>query len=94
MKVLCKVYKSLTKSDYYLFVSHGDDLTRVPDTLLDYFGKYELAMTLALTPERHLATVSAAEVLQALDEKGYYLQLPPQNDELYMKDVRSKNEKL
>lgn len=93
MKVLCNVYKSLTKNGYYLFVRHEDDLSRVPDALLSGFGQYELAMTMALTPGQRMAISSATEVLQALDENGYYLQLPPQND-AYMQDVRSKNEKL
>ncbi|MBV1932259.1 MAG: YcgL domain-containing protein [Porticoccaceae bacterium] len=94
MKVLCTVYKSLAKSDYYLFVKKDGDVAQVPEALLSYFGKYELAMTLVLRPDRRLAMVSAEEVLQALDEKGYYLQLPPGKNDTYMQDVRDKNEKL
>jgi hypothetical protein len=30
-----------------------------------------------LTPERRLARTSAAEVLRAIREQGYYLQMPP-----------------
>lgn len=94
MKELCTVYKSLTKSDYYLFVKKADDVARVPEALLSYFGKYELAMTLVLSPDRRLAMMSAEEVLEALDEKGYYLQLPPGKNDAYMQTVRDKNEKL
>ena len=94
MKILCKVYKSLSKTDYYLFVKHDEDMSRVPDSLLSYFGKHELAMTLALSSDQKLAIASASEVLESLEDKGYYLQLPPQNAEAYMQDVRSKNEKL
>lgn len=93
MKVLCNIYKSLARSDYYLFVKQDEDLSRVPDALLEHFGRHELAVTLALTPHRKLALASAPEVLEALDEKGYYLQLPPPQD-AYMQDVRGKNEKL
>ena len=94
MKVLCKVYKSVSKTDYYLFVKHDEDMSRVPDALLGYFGKHELAMTLVLTEDKKLALVNAKEVLESLEDKGYYLQLPPQNVEAYMQDVRIKNEKL
>lgn len=69
-------------------------MTQVPEALLSYFGNYEQAMTLVLTPERRLALVSAKEVLQSLEEKGYYLQLPPGKNDTYMQEVRDKNEKL
>lgn len=69
-------------------------MSRVPDALLGYFGKHELAMTLVLTEDKKLALVNAKEVLESLEDKGYYLQLPPQNVEAYMQDVRIKNEKL
>ena len=69
-------------------------MSRVPDSLLGYFGKHELAMTLVLTEDKKLALVNAKEVLESLEDKGYYLQLPPQNVEAYMQDVRIKNEKL
>jgi uncharacterized protein len=94
VKVLCKIYKSLSKADYYLFVKHDEDMSRVPDSLLSYFGKHELAMTLALSPEQKLAVASASEVLESLQENGYFLQLPPQSNEEYMQDIRTKNEKL
>ena len=94
MKVICTIYKSLSKNDYFLYVKKDDDVKRVPQPLLDYFGKYELAMTLVLTPERKLAAVSAGEVLEALDDRGYFLQLPPGNKDLYMQEVRDRNEKL
>lgn len=94
MKVLCNVYKSLTRSDYYLFVNRDDELTRVPESLLKHFGPHELAMTLALSAEQRLAAATAADVLDALVDKGYYLQLPPQRNDADMQAVRSKNEKL
>ncbi len=93
MKELCSIYKSLIRSDYYLFVKQHEDLSRVPDSLLEHFGRHQLAMTLTLTPDRQLASASASEVLEALNEKGYYLQMPPPQD-AYMRDVRAKNEKL
>ena len=93
MKVLCDVYKSLSKSDYYLFVKRDDALSRVPESLLNTFGEHELTLTLALSPERRLAMADASEVLSKLDDQGYYLQLPPQKNG-YMAELRGKNEKL
>jgi uncharacterized protein YcgL (UPF0745 family) len=43
MKELCSIYKSLTRSDYYLFVKQHEDLSRVPDSLLEHFGLATIA---------------------------------------------------
>ncbi len=77
MKRICAVYRSRRNSDTYLYVDHAEDRRRVPQQLLHELGGVERAMTLVLTPDRRLARVSAAEVLQAIADSGYYLQLPP-----------------
>ena len=74
---LVKVYKSRRKADMYLYVDFSEDLRRVPDTLLSQFGTPELALSLTLTPARRLAKAEAAAVLGAIDEAGYFLQMPP-----------------
>lgn len=78
MKRLCSVYRSPRKEGMYLFVDRDRPLEDLPEGLLAGFGTPELALNLVLTPERRLARADAATVLAALDEKGYYLQLPPQ----------------
>jgi uncharacterized protein YcgL (UPF0745 family) len=74
---LVKVYKTRRKADLYLYVDFSEDLARVPDALLERFGHPELALSLALAPGRTLARVNAAEVLSAISENGYFLQMPP-----------------
>jgi uncharacterized protein YcgL (UPF0745 family) len=85
MKKLCSVYRSPRKEGMYLYVEKSDELSRVPEPLLKQFGTPELAMTLALHPERKLARATAEEVLAAIEENGFYLQMPPvpgeRNDE-------------
>lgn len=76
-KLLCNVYKSLRKEETYLYVSLKDDLSEVPEALLDTFGTPQLVTKLLLTPERKLALVSAQKVMDSIAEKGFYLQLPP-----------------
>lgn len=76
-KVLCDVYKTKKKDEMYLYVSRKDALTRVPGALLEQFGRPELAMTMILTPEKKLARADIDKVLKALDEQGFYLQMPP-----------------
>jgi hypothetical protein len=93
MTILCDVYKSLNKSDYYLFVKREQGLTRVPKALLSQLGKLELAMSITLTPNRPMAATSAKDVMIALAENGYHLQIPRQSEN-YMQGVKNLNEKL
>lgn len=77
MKMLCDVYKSPRKSEMYIFVRREDALNRVPEKLLNEFGEPQLVTSIELSPQRKLARALASEVLQKLEEQGFYLQLPP-----------------
>jgi len=77
MTRMVKVYKTRRKADMYLFVDFKADLEPVPESLLERFGTPELALSLNLTPGRKLARVDAQSVLGAIEEVGYFLQMPP-----------------
>ncbi len=77
MKKLCSIYRSSRVEEMYLYVDKQEDLARVPEELLKTFGKPELAMTLALYPERKLARADVNKVLEAIAQQGFYLQMPP-----------------
>ena len=77
MTLLCTIYKGSREPELYLYVDRVDGLTRVPDELLERFGNLAEVMTIKLTPQRKLARANAAQVLAAIAERGYYLQLPP-----------------
>ncbi len=93
MKMICTVYRSARHEGMYLYVPKSEDLSRVPEALLQRFGKAELAMTLLLHPERQLARVDVGKVLDELQDQGFYLQMPPRPDE-YTRELREKNSKL
>ena len=76
----CFVYKSLGKADTYLYVVRADDFSAVPTALLETLGRLEHVMALDLSPQRKLARADAADVIEALAGRGYYLQLPPPPD--------------
>ncbi|MGD8175362.1 YcgL domain-containing protein [Marinimicrobium sp. ARAG 43.8] len=76
-KVLCEIFRSPKEEGMYLYVRRDEGLARVPDALLQRFGKPQSAMVLVLTPDRKLARTSAERVMASLDDPGYYLQLPP-----------------
>lgn len=73
----CWVYRGRKQPEMYLYVSAENDFERVPNELLKRMGTPELALNFELTPDRKLARANAQTVLDALDEKGFYLQMPP-----------------
>jgi hypothetical protein len=66
----------------YLYVSRAEGLKRVPETLLQQFGDPEAIMLLNLDGSRSLARADAAQVVEQIRERGYYLQMPPTAEEL------------
>jgi uncharacterized protein YcgL (UPF0745 family) len=86
MKRLCTIYRSPNVDGMYLYVDLKDDLRRVPQALLEHFGKPQLAMKMALDPNRKLARADINKVIQSLDEAGFYLQMPPEKED-YLLDL-------
>ena len=76
MKV-CKVYRSDRKTDTYLYLAADKAFDELPETLRRTFGEPAFVMDLLLTPDRKLARVDVARVLEDLEEQGFSLQLPP-----------------
>ncbi|MBS97283.1 MAG: YcgL domain-containing protein [Oceanospirillaceae bacterium] len=83
---ICSIYKSPKKDEMYLYVDKRDGLARVPEELLELFGKPVHAMDMPMKADRKLARVDAEKVLEGITEKGYYLQMPPPKEE-YMLDL-------
>ena len=76
----CVVYKSLRQFDYYLFVKKDDGFSRLPDGLTQILGVLEKVIDLDLDEKRTLAQADVLEVIQQIEEKGYFLQMPPGSD--------------
>ncbi len=76
----CFVYKSIKKTDSYIYITKKDNFEALPEQLLLIFGKPEFALEFELTEDRKLASVDAKQVLESLHEQGYYLQMPPKNN--------------
>jgi hypothetical protein len=82
-KRFCSVYKSSKKKEMYLYVDRKYDLKELPEALIPVFGQPMHVMDMILTPEKKLARVSSEKVLEAITEKGFFIQMPPvENDEL------------
>lgn len=57
------------------------------------FGQPQFAMILNLENKEKLANADIAKVKQALEEDGYYLQLPPRPEEI-LASIKTQNTKL
>ena len=84
------VFRSSRKPDTYIFTRRGQRWEELPDALRALFGTPVHSMDLLLTPERKLAR-TGAQVLAAIDDKGFYLQLP-EEPESYIVEFKRKLE--
>jgi len=92
-KLICEIYKSPKHEGMYLYVRKSDAMKKVPEALLEKFGKPKAAMVLLLTPEKKLARANTEKVIASIKESGYYLQMPPPKDQ-EMQAINLKNSKL
>lgn len=88
-KHFISVFRSARRADTYLYVRRGQDLTRLPEPLREVFGQPVHAMDLVMTRDRKLARTSGADVLDAIAEKDFFLQMPDKADS-YIVEFREK----
>ena len=80
--MLCAIYKSARKAQTYIFVKTRDDFSSVPDGLMKTFGTPQLVTLVNLATKNKLAMADLEKVKANLDETGFYLQLPPPQEDL------------
>ena len=90
---ICQVFKSLKKEGVFLYVDKKAGMSAVPDVLLDLFGAHKAVVALLVKPEMQIAGVRANKVLQEIETKGFYLQMPPPIDD-EMRILAAKNSRL
>ena len=73
----CFIYKSLKKEELYLYLQKKDDFSDIPEPLFNSLGRIEFVMELEITPERKLAREDVNKVLSSLQDKGFFVQMPP-----------------
>ena len=62
----------------YLYLSAEDAFDVLPEELLSDFGTPAFVLSMELTATRKLARVDTGKVIAALQQDGYFLQLPPE----------------
>ncbi|MEQ9546502.1 YcgL domain-containing protein [uncultured Marinobacter sp.] len=90
-KQFVSVFRSSKKADTYIYVRRGQVWDDLPESLRGIFGAPVHAMDLVLTPDRKLARTDGRQVLDAIEDKDFYLQMPEEK-EGYVVDFRKKPE--
>lgn len=80
--MLTAIYKSSRKDQTYLYLVKRDDFSAVPDALRAMFGTPVLVTVLDLTSREKLAGADIHKLRDDLATKGFYLQLPPPQEDL------------
>jgi uncharacterized protein YcgL (UPF0745 family) len=80
--MLAAVYKSSKKADTYLFIEKRDDFSKVPDPLMATFGTPIFVIIVDLAKRTKLGVADLCNVKQKLIDDGFYLQLPPPQENL------------
>ena len=75
----CFVYRSVVKSDTYIYLRQKDNLSILPDGLKKLLGRTEYALELDLEKTQYLVNADIKQVILSLNEQGYYLQLPKEH---------------
>lgn len=83
----CDIYRSSKKDEMYMYIARPNypdhkepenPFEGVPATVLQAFGKATFVMHLELHQERKLARVNVLHVLDSLQTKGFFIQMPPE----------------
>lgn len=73
----CHAYKSRTRVDTYVFLAAAEGFDVLPDALRRHLGELEPVIEFELTPQRQLPRIEAAQLIEVLAARGYWVQLPP-----------------
>lgn len=84
----CDIYRSSKKDEMYVYIARPDypnddvegkdTLEILPETLRTAFGRPTFVMHLELSQTRKLARVNVLHVLDSLETKGFFIQMPPE----------------
>ncbi|MDC9595297.1 YcgL domain-containing protein [Xenorhabdus anantnagensis] len=89
--MICVIYRSPKRDQTYLYIEKKGDFSRVPEDLLKTFGEPQYSMMISLSERKKLANADIEKVKAALNEQGFYLQVPPPVESLINKHLASIN---
>ena len=89
----CYIYRCSRKQDLYIYLAEEADFSKVPAEIMRALGITEFSMDLELTADTTLARRDVVTVMEKLEQKGFHLQLPSDNniESIMAKIARSKS---
>ena len=77
----CVIFRCNKKDEMYLYVPYRDIedelLNDLPVELSKLTGRLDKVMELELSTDRKLARANVEDVIASLKERGFYIQMPP-----------------
>ena len=73
----CFVYKSLRKSETYVYLKSAEAFDVLPGPIAEQLGTLAFVIEIELSSQRKLARENVDEVMVNLGAQGYHLQFPP-----------------
>jgi uncharacterized protein YcgL (UPF0745 family) len=86
----CTIHRARSRAYTYLYLREDADPSELPPELVERFDLDSVVMTLELSAERPLAQEDVRQVMEHLEEPGYHIQWPPEDDPSGWLDLPSK----
>ena len=77
MQAKCNVYRCANKAQTYLYLKMGHCIEDLPSDLRQLLGELSQILHLDLNDTSKLAQVKTSDVIENLNEHGFFLQMPP-----------------
>jgi uncharacterized protein YcgL (UPF0745 family) len=87
------IYKSPKREGMYLYVKKEQGINNIPEDLAELFGTPVLVTHMRVEQDKKFAKVKAADLLEAIKKKGFYLQIPDPIED-YKQYLVKQNDKL
>lgn len=81
-RLICSIFKSRKKTGMFLYVDKLNGMEKVPEPLKDMFGAPEHVMDMLVDESKSFARIKGQELLSAIMDRGYYLQMPDNEENL------------
>jgi len=76
----CSIYKGKRNPDHYIFLPADTSINDIPENIQQMMGELTLVMNLDITTDTVLAQSDPVNVLSMIDEKGFFIQIPPKTE--------------
>lgn len=78
----------------YVYLDRKEKPEDLPEALKQMFGEPQHVLDMVLTQDKFLARADAKKVLEDIEEKGFYLQMPPGEGEVIEGAIRPPKDSL